>query len=79
MAREAELRKFEADTYAWREYDNMSKALRKHIIAAIDDVYIKAKKSRAAGYNKVTFNQLLVHLFTQYGDINPNDIAENDK
>jgi hypothetical protein len=27
MAREAKLRKFEADTYAWREYDNMSKAL----------------------------------------------------
>jgi hypothetical protein len=24
-------------------------------------------------------NQLLVHLFTQYGDINPDNIAENDK
>jgi hypothetical protein len=79
VAREAELRKFEADTYAWREYDNMCKALRKHIISAVEDVYIKAKKTRATGYNKVSVNQLLVHLFTQYGDINPNDLAENDK
>jgi hypothetical protein len=79
VAREAELRKFEADTYAWREYDNMGKALRKHIIAAVDDVYIKAKKNRASGYNEVTINQLLIHLFTQYGDINPNDLADNEK
>jgi hypothetical protein len=79
VAREAKLRKFEADTYTWHEYDNMSKALCKHIIAAVNNVYIKAKNSRVAAYNKVTVNQLLVHLFTQYGDINPNDIADNDK
>jgi hypothetical protein len=79
VAREAKLRKFEADTYAWREYDNLGKALQKHIIAAVDDVYNKAKKNRASGYNKVTINQLLVHLFTQYGDISPNNLANNDK
>jgi hypothetical protein len=79
MAREAELRKFEAGTYAWREYDNMCKALCKHIITAVDNVYIKAKRTRASGYNKVTVNQLLVHLFTQYGDINPNNITNNNK
>jgi hypothetical protein len=51
----------------------------KNIIAAVDKVYIKAKKNRVLGYNKVTINQLLVHLFTQYGEINPNNIAKNDK
>jgi hypothetical protein len=35
VAREAELCKFEADTYGWQEYDNMCKVLRKHIIAAV--------------------------------------------
>jgi uncharacterized phage-associated protein len=57
----------------------MCKALRQHIISAVEDVYIKAKKTRATGYSKVSVNQLLVHLFTQYGDINPNNLAENDK
>jgi hypothetical protein len=57
----------------------MGKALQKHIIAAVDDVYVKAKKNRASGYNKVTINQLLIHLFTQYGEINPKDLANNEK
>jgi uncharacterized phage-associated protein len=45
----------------------------------VEDVYIEAKKTRASGYNKVSVNQLLVHLFTQYGDINPNNLANTDK
>jgi hypothetical protein len=36
VAREAKLQKFEADTYTWRKYDNMGKALQKHIIAPVD-------------------------------------------
>jgi hypothetical protein len=60
VAQEAKLQKFEANTYVWRESDGMSKALQKHIIAAADDVYIKAKK-----YSKMTVNQLVVHLFIQ--------------
>jgi hypothetical protein len=49
VARAGELRKFEANTSTWREYDNMCKALCKHIISAVDNVYIKAKKTRASG------------------------------
>jgi hypothetical protein len=44
VAREAEIQKFEADTYAWCKYSNMCKALAKHIILAMDKLYIKAKK-----------------------------------
>jgi hypothetical protein len=79
VAREAELCKFEADTYAWCKYNNMCKVLQKQIISAVDNVYIKAKKTRSSSYNKVSINQLLVHLFTQYGDINPNNLANNNK
>jgi hypothetical protein len=49
VAREAELCKFEADTYAWHKDNNMCKVLQKHIISAVDNVYIKAKKTRAPG------------------------------
>jgi hypothetical protein len=57
--REAQHQKFEANTYAWCEYNNMRKALCKLIIAAMDNVYIKVKKTRASGYNMVMVNQLL--------------------
>jgi hypothetical protein len=38
-----------------------------------------SRKSPASGYNKVTVSQLLVHLISQNGDINPKNTADNDK
>jgi len=47
------------------------------LIAAVDEIYIRAKRSSATTYANVSTLGLLQHLFTMYGGISDSTLNEN--
>jgi hypothetical protein len=63
----------------FKEYDTVAKALRKQIIAAVDETYIKPLKARNSGYNNVAVDAMITYLFSAYGNIDEQAIVANEK
>jgi hypothetical protein len=63
----------------FKEYDTVTKALRKQIVATIDETYIKPLKARNSGYNNVAVDTMISYLFTEYGNIDDESIVVNEK
>jgi hypothetical protein len=66
-------------TKQFKEYDAVTKALRKQIVSAIDETYIKPLKARNSGYNNVAVHAMTTYLFTAYGKIDDESIVANEK
>jgi hypothetical protein len=77
-AREEELRVFNVASHAWREYNNVTNALRKQILGAVDETYLSPLKDDHTGYSGVTLQDMLEHLFTAYGVIQEHDLVLNE-
>ena len=56
---------------------NVDLALKKLVLAAIDDVYLNEKKHRYTGYLNISTLDLLTHLMQRYGKITPLAIKQN--
>jgi uncharacterized phage-associated protein len=78
-AKKEELRVFDYQTYAWEMYENVHAALRKQLVEAVEDTYISPLMDQVTGYNNVSVNDILSHLFSEYGDVGPTEIHENNK
>jgi hypothetical protein len=78
VAREEELRVFNIATQAWREYNNVTNALRKQILVAVEETYLSPLKDDHTGYGGVTLQDMLEHLFTAYGIIQEHDLVLNE-
>ena len=61
----------------FRQYNTVSQALKRQIIEAVDDMYIRALRNRHTGYASVTPLQLVTHLYRTYGQITPMDLDAN--
>jgi len=72
-------RLFDEDRRVFREYHNTDRALKSQLIAAVDEMYLKALRNRITGYAQVTTRQLLQHLFDTYGRLNPQDLKMNSE
>jgi hypothetical protein len=76
-ARATELRLFNHKTFSWQMYDNVHQALRKLVLAAVEDTYLSTLYNPVSGYRAVTINSMLAHLFITYGEITINQIYNN--
>jgi hypothetical protein len=61
----------------YQEYTDVVKALRKQLVAAVDDAYIIALKHDRSMYNAVALDTLLNHLYDEYGEISHEDFKHN--
>jgi hypothetical protein len=77
--RDATLRTYKTNFHAWREHDHVIKALRKQLISAIEEPFIRHLKDPNTAYNSIALETMLAYLFAEYGDIDDNALAENEK
>ena len=57
------------DTRQWREFKNVSTALKNQLPSAAEDIYVRALRDRHVGYMNQSIRNLLAHLFENYGNI----------
>ena len=63
----------------YREYNKFQSALRKQLLHAVEEKYIKHHKSPYTEYTTLTVLSILNHIFTKYANINPSEKNENTK
>ena len=63
----------------FRQFNTVTQALKRQIIEAVDDIYLRALRNRHTGYAAVSPYQLVTHLYRTYGQITPMDIDANDE
>ena len=66
------------DTRQWREFKNVSTALKNQLLSAVDDIYVRALRDRHVGYMNQSICNLLNHLFNNYGNITQLELEDND-
>jgi hypothetical protein len=69
---------FNVATHAWREYSNITNALRKQILLTVEETYLSLLKDYHTGYSSATLQDMLAHLFTAYGIIQEHDLVLNE-
>jgi hypothetical protein len=65
-----------------REYNihnNIDKELKRQLIAAIEPEFFAAIMDEDTGYATTTTMDIITHLYTTYGRIQPHDLEENDR
>jgi len=76
----AEIRRAHQEQYAeYLQYDQVDKALKSILIAAVDEAYIRSLRHKYVGFANVTTLQIITHLYDTYARITANDLKENDK
>lgn len=71
-------RSFDTASEVYATYRMVGNALKKQLLAAVDDIFICSLKQPYIGYGNVTVLQLLTHLFSTYAQISPGDLALNE-
>ena len=71
-------RAFDTATTIYATYRLVGNALKKQLLAAVDDIFICSLKAPYIGYGNVTALNLLTHLFATYAQISPGDLATNE-
>ena len=72
-------RAFDKDFQLYADFVAVGNALKKQLIAAVDDVYISSLKMPYIGYGNVSVLDLLTHLYSTYAKISPGDLEKNEK
>jgi hypothetical protein len=57
-----ELCVFGMSTHTWREYCNVTNALKKQILLAVEETYLSPLNDEHTGYSRTTLQDMLVHL-----------------
>jgi uncharacterized coiled-coil protein SlyX len=66
------------DVELWNEYECLTKAIKKQIIAAVDPIYLQGLRNANSGYNNINCPTILEYLFTNYGEIEEDDLDTNE-
>ena len=66
------------DLRQWREFKNVNTALKKQLLSALDDIYVRTLKDRHVGYMNQSIRTSLTHLFNNYGNITPLELEDNN-
>ena len=72
------IRRHTEDMRQWREFKNVSSALKNQLLGAVDDIYIRALRDCHVGYMNQSIRNLLTHLFSNYGNITQLELEDND-
>ena len=60
-------------------YKNVNAALRKQILEAVEEIYLRSIRQPHIGYSNTPARAMLTFLFKQYGKITPQALALNNK
>ena len=71
-------RSFDTASTIYATYRMVGNALKKQLLAAVEDIFICSLKQPYIGYGNVTVLDLLTHLFMTYAQISPGDLALNE-
>ena len=72
------IRRHTEDTRQWREFKNVSTALKNQLLSAVENIYVRALRDRHVGYMNQSIRNLLAHLFENYGNITQLELEDND-
>ena len=72
-------RTFDTSNTLYQEYLTVGNALKKQLLASVDDIYLCALKQPYVLYGNVTVLELLTHLYTTYARITPGDLERNNE
>ena len=72
-------RQYKHDLEAFKCYTTTQAILKRILIAAVPDTYIKALKDEYFGYANTTTLDILTHLDTNYGTVTADDLNDNIK
>jgi hypothetical protein len=73
----AQAREHEQNTYQFKLYHSTDLSLKKILIAAVDELYLRAIQHPQQGFANVTTSTILTHLWDTYGEIIDKDIDNN--
>lgn len=73
------LHTYKTNLALYEEYISTDAALKKQLLAAVDDLYVSALKQDYVGYGRVTTLDLLNHLYSAYVDIHDAALRENQE
>ena len=72
-------RAFDKNFAIYADFIAVGNALKKQLLAAVDDIYLCTLKMPYIGYGNVTVLELLTHLYSTYAKISPGDLEANEK
>ena len=76
----SDIRRRHAEQYnEWMRYDQTEKSLKKLLLAAVDETYVRSLRHKYVGYANVKTLTILNHLYDAYAKITAQDLKENDK
>ena len=64
-------RAFDKASEVYSDFQLVSNALKKQLLAAVDDIFLCSLKQPYIGYGNVTVLDLLTHLYSTYAQISP--------
>ena len=64
--------------HIWKEYLVVDKALKQQLLGCMNEIYQHTLRNRHTGYATISVGNIITHLYTQYGNITPQDLQEND-
>ena len=73
----AQAREHEHSTYQYKLYHSTDLSLKKILIAAVDELYLRAIQHPQQGFANVTTLTILTHLWATYGEIIDKDLDNN--
>ena len=73
-----ERRSFANATALFKQYDSSDKALKKMIIGAVDEMFVRFLQTKYIGYLNVSTCDILNYLYSKYTRISAADLENND-
>ena len=70
-------RTYDAAKKKFKEYNALQNALKKQLIAAVDNIYLEAIAEPYIKFGNRTIFDMLTHLFDTYAEITPSEMMEN--
>ena len=72
-------RRYDSDKKKFAEFVALQNALKKQILASVDDIYLSAIEQPYIGHANRTVLDLLTHLYDTYAKISPLDLIRNNQ
>ena len=71
-------RAFDKEFQIYSDFVAVGNALKKQLLAAVEDIYICSLKQPYIGYGNVTVLQIITHLYATYVKLSSGDLEDNE-
>ena len=61
----------------WDIYNSVDDTLKQQLLKSVHPTYYRGLRNRYTDYIQINTRDLLVHIYTTYGEIGPDDLEEN--